>query len=332
MERKEENYYDVPNDFEPSISTKKYWRKTRKVSRTYGKQTIFPGLFNTVDYRTDITMFWFIVSLELLGLYLLGSAVRWNNIIFYGFLIAMFLDFVCVFWAHAFSGTILENKNWRIIAKYEGDMREDSQLMRKNITLRLITTIPAELVLFCIALGKIYFYVDAKGGIDQIIEPGTGKYDLKIIGVCVIYLLIFVLHTVYSGYAIHGYRFKRRIRKEYETFKTEERSHIVNNLPFSKSFSDNQVNAYREYVIDSNLLLLHNIKQIRTVPPIAKSHYIDFNDQTNSYKLYTWGLLRDDDLHAISQMHQNTDSEKLFVGVQGLKHQLYSMVSAPKFI
>ena len=327
--KQEENYFEKHSNFEPSIATKKYWRKTRKVQRQYGR-IWFPGLFNTDGYNTDKGMFLFIILLEIIGLYFLGSSVRWSSLIFYGFIIALFMDFVCVFWAHAQSGNICENKNRQIIAKFEKDLDEQKKLWWKNFWIALFTMHMAHAFILIIALGKIYFYIDAMGGTDSILDPKTGRYDLKVIGICFIYLLIFLLHVKHSGYAIHGFLFKRKIHKEYNRYLAAEHSHVVNNLSTNTRFSENQINAYRESVIAKQIIEHSGVKTIKEVEKKQNTHYFIKNTD-GSYSLFTWSILNDDDLHSMSQMMQGSDKERAFVGVQGLKHQLNLMVSNPKY-
>lgn len=327
--KQEENYFEKHTCFEPSIETKKYWRKTRKVPRQYGR-IWFPGLFNTASYSTDKAMFFFIIFLELVGLYFLGSSVNWSSLIFYGFIIALFMDFVCVFWAHAQSGNSCENKNRQIIAKYEKDIDEYNRLWWRNFWTELFTKHLAHTVIIVIAIGKIYFYIDAKGGTDSILDPTTGRYDLKVIGICFIYILIFILHIKHSGYAIHGFLFKRKIHKEYNRYLAAEHSHVVNNLSPQTRFSENQINAYRESVISKQVIDHNGLNKLKEFEKKENAHYLKKNSD-GSFILYTWSVLNDDDLHSMSQMGQDSDKERAFVGVEGLKHQLNLMVSNPKY-
>lgn len=325
MKKKSEVYFDGSKAFEPSVETKKYWRKTRKVTRKYGNLK-FPGLFNTIQYRTDITMLIFIALLEVAGLYLLGAAVRFHSLIFWGVTGAVFMDFVLVFWAHALTGMICEYKNRKLVAKYEKNDPEKKRLRNKIFLLTLATKVPAYAIILFIALGKMYFFIDANGGFDSIIDPLTGAYDLKFIVVFTIYALIFVLHVVFSGYAIHGYIFRKKLTKEYGKFVAAEIQAGMSGDNGGFGYSQNRIAGTRVYPISNGMLMTFNISELVEIEGTLHSLIQQLD---GSYHLKTWSILQDDDLYSMSVGIQKTKRAKEFLAIQGLKHQLELLYAAP---
>ncbi len=325
--RTSEIYYEKNSDFEPTRETKLYWRKTRKHGRKYEDITL-PGLFETIYFLRDRIFLGLILFFEFLGFVLLGFAVNWHIFLYLIGLGAIVLDFFLVLWAHWLSGRVCELRNRILVYEWREDQPEKRRASQKILLIQLGTKLPAYLLIFLVAVAKIYFYIDAKGGFDLVLNPESGTYDIAALLVCVIYLLIFIFHVSFSGYAIHGIIFKRKIGREYERFLATNNRYEEGEINVGEV--DFKVKSFRANKITRASLANKELNKLETNSPGVRSHFIS-NLGNGDYLFQTWSVLQDGDLYSLAIETQQNPKARRFVAMLGLQAQLEMLGSDGKF-
>lgn len=196
-----------PNqNFEPSKAIKDFWLYTKKNRSTFSGIQL-PGLFETVDYSTQISAFLGILLLEgIPTFYGVGEGVLWQ-----GILAAIFIDIFLAIMSHNWHDKICLNENKLVV---ENNMVQQVALNREIASLKMKSRF---FYLLIIISGFFKFYLFYKAFM---------TFGSIAITVFVCYMLGSILHITYTGYFYYTSRFNFKIQKEYTAYiKTGGQTH-----------------------------------------------------------------------------------------------------------
>jgi hypothetical protein len=185
-----------PNqNFEPSKATKDFWLYTKKNRSTFSGIQL-PGLFETVDYSTQIAAFLGILILEGIPTYYgVGEGVLWQ-----GILAAIFIDIFLAIMSHNWHDKICLIENKLVVTT---DAVQKVALSREITSLKMKSRIFYLLIIIS-GVFKFYLFYDA-----------YMTFNTITIAVFVCYMLGSILHISYTGYFYYTSRFNFKIQKEY---------------------------------------------------------------------------------------------------------------------
>ena len=190
-----------PNqNFEPSKAIKDFWLYTKKNRSTFSGIQL-PGLFETVDYSTQISAFLGILILEgIPTFYGVGEGVLWQ-----GILAAIFIDIFLAIMSHNWHDRICLNENKLVV---ENNIVQQVALNREIASLKMKSRFFYLLIIIS-GIFKFYLFYDA-----------YMTFNTITIAVFVCYMLGSILHITYTGYFYYTSRFNFKIQKEYTAYIT----------------------------------------------------------------------------------------------------------------
>ncbi|MDR0505523.1 MAG: hypothetical protein LBH32_01720 [Dysgonamonadaceae bacterium] len=291
--------------FEMSKETKKKWLSTRKA----GKQVVasddlfrLPGLFETVEYSQDKTLFSIAMALEIIGFLLISALADFGVLIAATVAAFVVIDVFLAIGIHWKESLICENLNRMTTAS--GDMRAGYKTEVKKAK----NWFPK--YLFIIIL---WVLAVAKAGAIFVLNPESYVFGILAF---LIYGFIAYVHTFKTGFWLAEWRRKRKLEKEKEKYKLaliakgDERDNVENNTK-----------EYREHPLSGTP---DDIKPIIIEKGTSEGKRIvnAVLKQGNDWKLFTWGLLEDKDLQ---DLLQGSDNLKKYLAVECLKAQLHML-------
>ena len=190
--------FQPDRNFEPSKAIKDFWLYTKKNRSTFSGIQL-PGLFETVDYSTQISAFLGILILEgIPTFYGVGEGVLWQ-----GILAAIFIDIFLAIMSHNWHDTICLNENKLVVAT---DANKKEVLNIEIASLKMKSRIFYLLIIIS-GIFKFYLFYDA-----------YMTFNTITIAVFVCYMLGSILHITYTGYFYYTSRFNFKIQKEYTEY------------------------------------------------------------------------------------------------------------------
>lgn len=279
-------------NFEPSQITKMWWQYVRKAPTTFAGVKL-PGLFQCSNFTLDTFGFMLVLVLEVWGLVNLLRVGDLNPL----FVVLLFaLDLLFAVCRHLPVGGICTRENRLVVVE---DPVEKEQLMAEVWRLRVITRIFTLLILV-IALFKAVSF--------QALQRGV--FNGLTAAILVSYLISWVLHISATGYFLFGLFAAAFFRYDQSIFIGEDHSRP----------GDLSVTTTRRHVFHSKVPL--------TEVKVHK-HWLRKSPQGDGlYELRTWGILTDDQLHALIGAQVDGEAKRQ-VSVQGVLHQLDILQSAP---
>lgn len=275
-------------DFEPSRGVRKLFLYTRKSPSTSYGGIILPGLFQTSHYFWDIMFFLAVVVGEIYGFAQIDAKTSHGSAsLFLGMIL---LDFACAFFAQLFIGGVVKRKNLLVL---EQDNAETVNL-RNQIVKRQVFAYAFKVVIIGVAIFKIVTFYNLK----------WGTIDQEMLLMTFIYLIVAVIHVACTGY--FGAYLVLKVALAYQTYK-----HVSTK---KKSY------AIQDFILSEPKEMKGKPFQGCEIKSGNNNHTLLLADDT--WRLKTWGILDDDQLHSII-WKQNKDSEtKREVALAGLAHQL----------
>ena len=275
--------FEPGRNFEPSIPTKKAWLYTKKKPSTLAGIQL-PGLFETVDYSTQIAAFLGILILEgIPTFYGVGEGVLWQ-----GILAAIFIDIFLAIVSHSWHHKLCENENKLVI---ETDANTKNNLEKEIASLKIKSRIFYLLIVIS-GIFKFYLFYDA-----------YMTFNTITIAVFVCYMLGSILHISYTGYFFYTSIFNFKIQKEFKEHRLS--------------------NGQKHHFIGANLQPMEadianpNPNLIETT---AGLHSITKNGN-GQFELKTSGVLLDKELAALVAFQQGSTAQGI-VARTALRRQL----------
>jgi hypothetical protein len=291
--------------FEMSKATKAKWLSTRKARKQVvanDEKFRLPGLFETVEYPQDKTLFSIAMVLEIAGFLLISALANFGILIAATVAAFVVIDVFLAVGIHWKQRAICENLNRMTVAS-DDDVLGYKTLLKnaQNWFLKYLFII----ILWVLAV--------AKAGAIFVLNPESYVFGILAF---LIYGFIAYVHTFITGFWLAEWRRKRKFSKEEKKYLVE----LV--LPMDKKTDDvkNTVTSqYREFQLSGNIP--SDIQPITITKGTLEGKQIvnAILKQDNKWKLFTWGLLEDEDLQALLQ---GSDNLKRYLAIECLKAQL----------
>jgi len=279
-------------DFELSSSTKQLWLSTRKAEVKVGDITL-PGLFSTVGYSLDKSLFSFAMALEIIGFLIISALADWGVLIAGTVLALVVIDVFLAIGLHWKQSAICSLSNQKAAAAPGGmnAIRLEAQIKK------LKRWWGGKL---CVVLLWVFAVIKASGF--YVLNPDTYIFGILMF---LIYSFIAYVHIYHTGYFLAELRFRRALNKEVNEFLNGNAAYIVP--------------RFREFGLESaNDLELGEFKD--------EIHEDDRGIRVNAlicdkskWSLITWGLMDDGDL---GKMLNGNKKIKAYLAVEYLKAQL----------
>lgn len=278
-------------DFEPGSGTKQLWLSTRKAEVKVGDITL-PGLFNTVGYPLDKSLFFFAMALEVIGFLIISALADWGALIAGTVLALVVIDVFLAVGLHWKQSEICRLSNEA--AATRGGM---NAIMLEAKIKKLKRWWGGKL---CVAL--LWVFAVIKASAFYVLNPDTYIFGILML---LIYSFIAYVHIYHTGYFLAEFRFRRALNKEVNEFLNGNAEYIVP--------------RFREYGLDpANDLELGEFKdEIHEDERGIRANALIGNN--SKWNLITWGLMDDGDL---GKMLNGNKKIKAYLAVEYLKAQL----------
>jgi hypothetical protein len=290
-------------DFEPSQNTKNLWLATRKAGKQVTANLTLPGLFETVKYSQDKSLFGIAMVLEVIGCLLISALADWGLLIAGTVAALVMIDVFLAIGLHYKQGKICFHLNMAITtAANQGVQAGHINRVRKlkNWWLGKI----------CIVL--LWVFAVIKASAFYVLNPDTYIYGILMF---LIYSFIAYVHIYHTGYFLSEYRFRRAFSKEEDKFKEWQIDGITVKSP---KVMQTIIPNCREYPLQPDNLQLQEIQYVKGADKDGKRANIVICDNSN-WKLITWGMMDDADLH---NLLSGNDKIRAYLAVECLKAQL----------
>jgi hypothetical protein len=311
--------------FEMSEETKGKWLSTRKKGKPVGNSgdiLRLPGLFETVGYSQDKSLFIIAMLLEIAGFLLISALANFGVLI--AAIVAAFIVIdvflaIGIHWKYFKHGkqtagySICEFENRIAIDKTDaGKLKGWKNWLNKsqNWFFKYLFIV----ILWTLAI--------AKAG--AIFVLNTEAYVFGILAF-LLYGFIAFVHMNNTGFFLAEARRKRSYKKELNQFTN---SRTLRDEEKDEEIKSTETKQYREYELSDKIP--DDIKPVK----IKKAG--KFNEDTvynailkdgDKWKLFTWGLLEDEDLQ---DLLVGNDNLKKYIAVECLKAQLNMLESNAK--
>jgi hypothetical protein len=276
--------------FEPSTTTKAFWKRVRHSSYEVGRKTL-PGLFRLDYFAVDMFAFLSALALEgwgLFNLFLVGQIEpKYVAVLF-------LLDIVLAICAHLPVGGIQWRENWLV---YEAD-KTDRDRLRAQIRHRKWISRFFALLIFALAAFKIILFL----ALQQVFDSVTA-------GITVSYAVVATIHVVATGsflFALAG-----DLSLKFDRFRFRRSS---------KETPDLKILGFRTFPFEHKGAL---------TPARANRHELKrIKGERNRYVLRTWGLLMDNEVVAFC-LAQPDDQAAVKVAEESVEAQMRIMEQEP---
>jgi hypothetical protein len=295
--------------FEPSTATLKTWQGTRKNNFTCGNQE-FSGFYQTSGISKD----WGWVSLALIVeviailLTVYGGYSKGGAFLFGGIIVAVLfiiLDYIGVLFHHS---------------KVEEKCRWKNEFLTSDVNYKPIISKKFNKKYSKEVFGLIFIILSSILKVLAVyILMGTIISEIMILILAVFYFLVIYIHLNHTGFVVWEMKTSLKMSKDYERYvKTYEKFKIgeieegnvinavkVRETKFNSSFKFNNVETNRDLLIGVHKIILLEEKM-----------------DIFYYLIQTKGVL--EDIHIKSFCMGLNETEARFIGLECLKHQLYS--------
>lgn len=286
--------------FEPSRSTKWWWRYTRKSSTLHGDVTL-PGLFQTAQFKFDFAAIVVIIFGELVGLANLLAVGQMTLLFTAGLFLA---DLLFAIGLHFPKGPINFAENKRMVDVEDEKARWDRLIMKW----KLVSVFFALLIL-CVALFKTVSFYVLQGGV----------FNGLTLAIVLSYAIVALLHISSTGYFLSEALLTSLIRWNRNAFLSQN----------EKRSEPCTITDYRKYRFQSDEALEAASTVAASTPTHNRMHKLYKEEgSTNTYILETFGILDDYQLQDLI-MQQHNDKQESILAIEGLRHQLDILQSDP---
>jgi hypothetical protein len=295
-------------NFEPTINTKERWLSTRKSEFQVPAASLkLPGFFGTKE-SSDAVLFWLALILELVGFVLIYSSAQ-DPIVGPVIGFAIIVDIVLAIILHLPAGKICYFKNKAIwdSANVQPYKTKVQKLKYKWYV------IVCYFFLWIFAIGKAAYVL----GLNR---------DMQTLGILMflVYLIIAYIHSFHTGYYLANVAFKSGYFGLFGGLSRELGKYddaILDNPAAPNTW---KVTTHRETVINNVPANLH-ITEMRVILErddngnTTKENAII--QDANCWKIKTWGLLEDEDVHTLLYQYQGDAATKEFLAKKLLEEQ-----------
>jgi len=289
-------------DFEPSQNTKELWLSTRKEGKSVTGNLTLPGLFETVKSAQDKGLFIFAMVLEVIGFLFISALADWGILIAGTVAALVVIDFFLAVGLHRKQGEICKHSNLAITTYANKPVQSGHIAHVQKLKKWWLGKV-------CIVLLWVFAIVKASGF--YVLNPETYIFSILMF---LIYSFIAYVHIYHTGYAIAEWQFRRAYNKEKDKFLEWQISGITTKDP---KIGITIIPACREYFLQPNITLqeIQNLKG--NDEKGIRADIVTFDNP--NWKLITWGLMDDTDLH---NLLSGKDNVREYVAVECLKAQL----------
>ena len=287
-------------DFEPSSGTKQLWLSTRKAEVNVTNNMTLPGLFNTKGYSSDKSLFFFAMTLEVIGFLIISALADWGVLIAGTVLALVVIDVFLAIGLHWKQSQICllsnkkatETRGGMAAIKLEAQIKKLKRWWGGKL---------------CVILLWVFAVIKASGF--YVLNPDTYIFGILMF---LIYSFIAYVHIFHTGYFLAEFRFRRALNKEVNEFLKGNVAYIVP--------------RFREYGLEptNDLISVEFKDEIHEDERgISANALVCDNSKWN---LITWGLMDDGDL---GKMLNGNKKVKEYLAVEYLKVQLDILMKNP---
>ncbi|MCX6250534.1 MAG: hypothetical protein NTX61_07265 [Bacteroidetes bacterium] len=289
-----ENIFSIYPWFTPSPGTLNLWLFTRKSKSLYNPGDTFPGLFQTLGFRRDATIFFIGIIFEIIGLslfYLFFRSIYFSVLFF-------FLSFILVAGSHWNRGRITILKTQIALLKHSDYLQFTPVLnpIPLKISWRKKRLARLNFYRFCfyfmiifLALFKTY------GFIMGIASFSSGIYVIVLTTIISLFFLIVALiHIFVTGYFLSEVMFRYHLKKEIQ-------GHLKLRLFCNPGISSNPPQPYLQVIIPNpnnltfpkvSTFMINNTQQV-IHPKFGRAHIQSGFHRLEYNTLSTLGIFTD---------------------------------------
>jgi len=290
---------DENGNYEPNSATKKRWLYTRKKEFPIG-DIVFPGLYETYNFKVDRFLFILVLAFEFYGLYVFFNILPNPFLAFIGFGVDLFF----AIFSHIYKAKFCEAKNKKLLAEKgisftDGKSPEYERVLQKKKKI------------WCVIWELFWYTGIAALALVKVLSIFSYAAGL-VIGFKIFLILIYVstayIHIFHTGYFLSELWFRLWLKKERK---------IVDHAKIERFKSDlihDGLEVYRKFPLE-NLYKTEKVnKQIILTP----------NEQKLSV-FNNWGILQDEELIGLVSAQPDELKQKLAIELVHAQVKMLSM-------